>query len=213
MYSILSEISCCNYLVRHLKNAIITRLTPPIGLLSWLMTYECLTHWRDHAAFYEHRLNGVRLVITNQAEADRLVLVPNQGGEWTSWQLEKLIELNLLDHTGEPFTSPPASVIWKPPPSFCFVHTDFVTVPGFMRLLDQWFDGDPPRGYCFSTFSDEIMAHLVHRAGAFDSISNARRNGWNKPVPPGFSHQLITKRRISVTILNRYDGMEGSDDE
>lgn len=75
-----------------------------------------------------------------------------------------------------------------------------------ISLLDTLFDGQPKSGFTFSTFSTETMAHLMLRAGAFDSVGNARRNGWNKPIPPGFSHLIVTKRKISVAVLNLFDG-------
>lgn len=31
-----------------------------------------------------------------------------------------------------------------------------------------------------------IMAHLLHHVGIFKSVTQARKNGWDKPIPKGF---------------------------
>ena len=31
------------------------------------------------------------------------------------------------------------------------------------------------------------MAHVMHAAGIFPSVGIARKNGWNKPIPPNLS--------------------------
>lgn len=49
-----------------------------------------------------------------------------------------------------------------------------------------------------------IMAHILHTAGIFPSVSQARKNGWNKPIPEGFSFWIVGKKakRKEITILN-----------
>jgi hypothetical protein len=96
-----------------------------------------------------------------------------------------------------------------PDQSFCFVHADFLKPKSWsiMGLLDALFDGHPRTGFTFITFTTETMAHLMHKAGAFTSVGNARRNGWNDPMPPGFSHYVVGKRKISIAVLNLFDGM------
>ena len=47
-----------------------------------------------------------------------------------------------------------------------------------------------------------IMVHLMFQAGLFKSVSEARRNGWNKPIPSGFSDMRVGKKKIRITILN-----------
>jgi len=50
---------------------------------------------------------------------------------------------------------------------------------------------------------DKLMiAHLMAQANIFSSISEARRNGWDKPIPTGFHHFIVGKKRKSLTILN-----------
>lgn len=50
------------------------------------------------------------------------------------------------------------------------------------------------------------MADLVVEIGAFPSKSQARKNGWDRPIPPGYSAHKCGKRRF--WILNRWDGMD-----
>ena len=47
-----------------------------------------------------------------------------------------------------------------------------------------------------------IMAHVMHRAGVFPSVSQARKNGWDKPIPKGMSEFVVGKRKFRVWILN-----------
>jgi len=47
-----------------------------------------------------------------------------------------------------------------------------------------------------------IMAHVMAEAGIFSSVSQARKNGWNKPIPKGFWQERIGKKKILITILN-----------
>jgi hypothetical protein len=50
------------------------------------------------------------------------------------------------------------------------------------------------------------LAHVMHHVGIFPSVGQARKNGWNKPIEPGFSHFVVTKRKIDVFILTRFEG-------
>ena len=50
-----------------------------------------------------------------------------------------------------------------------------------------------------------IMAHVMAEAGIFSSVGQARKNGWNKPIPDGFSEHIIGKKKTQVTILNKKD--------
>ena len=47
-----------------------------------------------------------------------------------------------------------------------------------------------------------IMAHVMHAAGIFPSVGIARKNGWNKPIPDGFSEFTVGKAKKKVWILN-----------
>ena len=47
-----------------------------------------------------------------------------------------------------------------------------------------------------------IMAHVMHMAGVFPSVGIARKQGWNKPIPDGFSEFTVGKAKKKVWILN-----------
>jgi len=47
-----------------------------------------------------------------------------------------------------------------------------------------------------------VIAHFMAIAGIFPSIGQARKNGWDKPIPPGFSQFVVGKKRSMITILN-----------
>lgn len=57
----------------------------------------------------------------------------------------------------------------------------------FIKIQDHW-----------------IMAHIIHAAGIFPSVSQARKNGWNKPIPDGFTILTVGKKakRKDLFILN-----------
>jgi hypothetical protein len=58
-----------------------------------------------------------------------------------------------------------------------FIHTN---VPDFVvKELIQTFKFDD------FTFEFASMAHVMFKAGLFKSVSDAKRNGWNKPVEKG----------------------------
>jgi len=84
---------------------------------------------------------------------------------------------------------------------FNFVHES-------LKRDESWIDSifgplDPKEKEAIIFFDDsKIMAHIIQQAGIFKSISEARKNGWNKPIPPGFTDLTLTKRKIRVTILN-----------
>ena len=58
-----------------------------------------------------------------------------------------------------------------------------------------------------------MMAHVMHRAGIFPSVGQARKNGWDKPIPEGMSHFVVGKRKLNVWILNLWEDLEGSTGE
>ena len=47
-----------------------------------------------------------------------------------------------------------------------------------------------------------IMAHVMHMAGVFPSVGIARKQGWNKPIPDGFSEFTVGRRKKKIWILN-----------
>ena len=46
------------------------------------------------------------------------------------------------------------------------------------------------------------LAHIMHHAKIFKSVSDARKNGWNKPIPSGWSEYRVGKLKHYVCILN-----------
>jgi len=56
----------------------------------------------------------------------------------------------------------------------------------------------------YFTDGEKTLAHLMHRAGLFPSIGQARNNGWNKPIPLGFSQFFVGKKKFGVFILNQH---------
>jgi hypothetical protein len=48
-----------------------------------------------------------------------------------------------------------------------------------------------------------IMAHILHASGNFPSVSQARKNGWNEPIPEGFTMLTVGKKakRKDIFIL------------
>jgi len=50
-----------------------------------------------------------------------------------------------------------------------------------------------------SDFSEgALMAHVMHKAGIFPSVSQARKNGWDRPIEVG--QWSVTKKKIKVEV-------------
>jgi hypothetical protein len=47
----------------------------------------------------------------------------------------------------------------------------------------------------------KTLAQLFSHAKIFTSTSEAKRNGWDKSIPDGFSQFIIGKRRNKITIF------------
>lgn len=52
--------------------------------------------------------------------------------------------------------------------------------------------------------TDQTMAHLLSRLGKFKSVGEAKRNGWDKPIPTGWFECSIGKgkNRMDLFIWN-----------
>ncbi len=52
--------------------------------------------------------------------------------------------------------------------------------------------------------TDTSMAHLLARIGKFNSVKDAKRNGWDKPIPKGWAEFTIGKgvNRVDIYIWN-----------
>ena len=66
---------------------------------------------------------------------------------------------------------------------------------GVMGENDIFVDFDPDKW---------IMAHLLHHVGIFKSITQARKNGWDKPIPEGFNFFKVGSKAKKQTfyVLN-----------
>lgn len=54
----------------------------------------------------------------------------------------------------------------------------------------------------FEIFEDHwLMAHVMHKAGIFKSVSQAKKNGWNTPIPDGFNIFTVGKKRKQIFIF------------
>ena len=58
---------------------------------------------------------------------------------------------------------------------------------------------------CFIIEDEWTMAHVMHIAGIFPSVTSARKQGWQNPIPAGFSEHTVGKRRIQIFILNKFE--------
>lgn len=57
----------------------------------------------------------------------------------------------------------------------------------------------PPKKFKISDFPDNaVMAHVVAAAGIFPSVSQARKNGWDKPLVAG--EFVLTKKKIRIIV-------------
>lgn len=45
------------------------------------------------------------------------------------------------------------------------------------------------------------MAHIMKEAGIFPSVSQARKNGWDKPIPNGFNIFTVGKKRKEIFVF------------
>lgn len=60
----------------------------------------------------------------------------------------------------------------------------------------------PLDGEIFTQIEPEwSMANIMTLIGIFPSVNQARKNGWNKPIPSGFSDIRVGKTKTRVTIF------------
>ena len=67
----------------------------------------------------------------------------------------------------------------------------------------------------FMDENDKTMAHLLAKVGKFKSVGEAKRNGWDKPIPTGWSEFTIgkAKNRVDIFIWNPIQGLEEFTDD
>jgi hypothetical protein len=84
---------------------------------------------------------------------------------------------------------------------FNFIHPDMSEKD--MKSFGFWDDKDSA---CHIE-ENWILAHIMHRVGMFPSVGIARKNGWNKPIPEGFSEFTVGKMKKKVWILNEINDL------
>lgn len=47
------------------------------------------------------------------------------------------------------------------------------------------------------------LAHIMHAIGAFPSVKQAKNNGWNRPIPDGFSDFEVGKKKALVCVFGK----------
>ncbi len=111
-----------------------------------------------------------------------------------------------------------------------FVHLDAVTEQTETEIQKNWgevniivgtgnvFESDL-EGFFGPLRHDDVFvfvtpgttwAHVLAKIGPFRSVSDARKNGWNKPIKEGFTDQFKVgkARRKFITALNPTDQLE-----
>lgn len=48
------------------------------------------------------------------------------------------------------------------------------------------------------------MAHIMHAAGVFPSVKQAKKNGWDKPLPVGYDELTVGKGKLKIYILTHF---------
>lgn len=78
----------------------------------------------------------------------------------------------------------------------------------FNVLIGNWEESDKDLFFGPLTAADQFVeredssvAKLLLDLGLFSSVGQAKKAGWNIPIPDGFSDWAIGKKRTRVTIL------------
>lgn len=50
-----------------------------------------------------------------------------------------------------------------------------------------------------------IIAHVMHHAGIFTSVKEAKRNGCNIPIPKGFHDVTVGKKKLRIITMTVFD--------
>ena len=82
---------------------------------------------------------------------------------------------------------------------FSFI-SESVEIDDFDLFLGP-IDTNQERVFIFHN-EENLLAHIMHKAGIFPSVSQARKNGWNKEIPLGFSEFTVGKKKILISIFN-----------
>lgn len=58
---------------------------------------------------------------------------------------------------------------------------------------------EPKPDFIFNMNDGPLMAHVMHKAGIFSSVTEAKKNGWGTPIQSGTYVVGKNKTRISIT--------------
>ena len=101
---------------------------------------------------------------------------------------------------------------WEAHPERKQEFLDRIKLENNLAKIDGWFEGwwdldddgnmiAPPLKFKRSDFPENaVMAHVVAAAGIFPSISQARKNGHDKPLVPG--EFVVTKKKTRIIVLD-----------
>jgi len=71
--------------------------------------------------------------------------------------------------------------------------------------LNLFFSPIEPMDTFITIQDDWTMADIMVQVGVFQSKTQAKKNGWDKPIPKRFSDMRVTKRKIRVTIWGGWE--------
>lgn len=66
-------------------------------------------------------------------------------------------------------------------------------------LLGPFEPTDGPIIKLDSTFTN--LAQIMWKAGVFPSVTQAKKNGWDKPINSGFSHFVVGKSKKNIFVV------------
>lgn len=67
-------------------------------------------------------------------------------------------------------------------------------------IFGPWEPGEPA-WVEIEDMSKLTLAHLMHMAGRFPSIKQAKKNGWNAPIPAGYTEFIVGQNKNQVYDL------------
>jgi hypothetical protein len=91
-----------------------------------------------------------------------------------------------------------------PKTEYNFAHASFKDDREALDLFFGPIESGNPNDQIDFFDDNDTMAHIVHRIGMFKSVNDARRNGWDKPVPRGYSEHKFKKRGLRMFVLGPF---------
>lgn len=86
---------------------------------------------------------------------------------------------------------------------FCTVLVGFDEIEDarWHTLMCETADLETRRAPIFTAPKSWTMAHILKALGAFKSVSDAKRNGWDKPIPEGFTDHRCRIDRLKGVVM------------